>query len=87
MFDRRCGCPDGGDVHVPSMNGRAMFPGQEDLVGDGEIQMGFLLGPSKAYATLKFCWYGIWRSKGEPGGRLFGSASRRTTFVSHVILD
>jgi len=76
MFDRRCRCPDGGDVHIPSMNGRAMFPGQEVLVGDGEIQMGFLFGPSKACAALKFGWYGIRWSKGEPGVRLFCLASR-----------
>jgi hypothetical protein len=65
MFDGRCGCPHGGGVHVPSVNGRAMFPGQEDLVGDGEIQKGFLLCPSKACANLKFGWYGIRWSQGE----------------------
>jgi len=68
------------------MNGRAVLPRQEVLVGDREIQMDFLLGPFKACAALKFGWYGIWCPYGEPGIEI-GSASTGTPFISHVVLD
>ena len=48
------------------MNWRAMFPGQENLVGDREIQMGFLFGPFKACTTLKFGRDWIRWPQGEP---------------------
>ena len=61
-----------------------MFPRQEDLVGDGEIQNGFLLSPFEARATLKLGWHRVWCPYGEPGSRdhlvqhLLGSRSFRT---------
>jgi len=44
-----------------------MPPRQEVLVGDRVIQMGFLVAPFKACATLKFGWDRIWWTRGKPG--------------------